>query len=44
MRRLRWLYWRLAWGVLLVVSLSGCDALKGMGDSLGDVMKKIKLP
>jgi len=33
-----------AWALLALLTLTGCDALKGLGDALGDVFKNIKMP
>ncbi len=33
-----------SWMILMLLFLTGCDAVKGLGTGLGDVFKKIKLP
>lgn len=44
MNKIKSLAWRFLWGILALATLAGCGALKGMGQGLGDVFKRIKLP
>ncbi len=44
MKTLKSIAWRAVWAALTVVTLAGCGALKGMGQGIGDALKKFKLP
>jgi hypothetical protein len=44
MRSFKSIAWRVIWALLALVSLAGCGALKGMGQGLGDVFKRVKFP
>jgi hypothetical protein len=44
MKRIKSAGWRALWLVLMLVTLVGCDSLKGMGKGVGDAFKGIKLP